>query len=82
MAVDEAWHEKSPSRINLPTSSNWRTANGSDSAARNTDVVRALKYGRPVEDFRVVYYEFASTTVAGFHLRALSLMPRQPRFPF
>jgi hypothetical protein len=44
--------------------------------------VRALKYGRPVEDFRVVYYEFASTTVAGFHLRALSLMPRQPRFPF
>ena len=70
MAVDKAWHEKPPARINLPISSNWRSANESDSAAHNTDVVRSLKYGRPVEDFRVVDYEFAPTTIAGFHLRA------------
>ena len=74
MAVDEAWHEKSPSRINLPASSNWRTANGPDSVTPNSDIVRSLKYGRTVEDSRVVYYEVARITVAGFHIGALSLM--------
>ena len=68
MAVDEAWHEKSPARINLPASSNWRTANGPDSVARNSDIVRSLKYGRTVEDSCVVNYEFARIAVAGFHL--------------
>jgi hypothetical protein len=72
VAVDEAWHEKSPSRINLPTSSNWGSAYGPDSVASNPDIVRSLKYGRTVEDSRVVNYEVARITVAGFHLGALS----------
>lgn len=74
MAVDKAWHEKSPSRINLPTSSNRRTADRMDSVARNSDIVRPLKYGRTVEDSRVVYYEVARITIAGFHIRTPSLM--------
>jgi hypothetical protein len=82
MAVDEAWHEKSAAGINLPTSGNGGTANGPDSVTRNSEIVRALKYGRTVEDSRVVYYEVARITVAGFHLRALSLMLCQPGFPF
>ena len=82
MAIDEAWHKKSPSRINLPASSNWRTADEPDSVARNSDIVRSLKYGRTVEDSRVVNYEVARITVAGFHIRALSLMLCQPGFPF
>jgi hypothetical protein len=59
MTVDEAWHEKSPLRIKLPTSSNWRTADRPDSVARDSDIVRPLKYGRTVEDSCVVNYEFA-----------------------
>jgi hypothetical protein len=71
VAVDEAWHEKSPSRINLPASRNWRTADGPDSATGNSDIVRSLKYSPTIEDSRVVNYEFARIIIAGFHLRAL-----------
>ena len=82
VAVDEAWHEKSPSRINLPAASNWRAADGPDSVARNSDIVQSLKDGRAVEDSGVVNYEVAGITVAGFHIRALSLMLCQPGFSF
>jgi len=81
MAVDEAWHEKSPLRIKLSASSNWRTANGPDSATRNSDIVQSLKYGRTIEDSRVVNYEFAPITFVGSHLRALFICAVvQPRF--
>jgi hypothetical protein len=78
VAVDEAWHEKSPSRINLPTSSNWGSAYGPDSVASNPDIVRSLKYGRTVEDSRVVNYEVARITVAGFHLEFSPPAPFEP----
>jgi hypothetical protein len=70
MAIDEARHEKSPSRINLPTPGDWRTANKPDSVARNSDIVRSLKYGRTVEDSRVVDYQVACIFVAGLHIQA------------
>jgi hypothetical protein len=77
VAVDEAGHEKSPLRINLPTSCNWRAANGPDSVARNSDIVQPLKYGRAVEDSCVVNYEFARTIIVGSHLEV-----RFPPGPF
>jgi hypothetical protein len=77
VAIDEAWHEKSSSRINLPASSDWRTANGPDSVTRNSDIVRSLKYDRTVEDSRVVYYEVARITVVGLHLWTLRYTPRR-----